>query len=269
MISVDDRIGSIELVPHLQDLAPSLIKPSSNIPIPRITATRLLSGDICFDGIGKDRFTSIGIERKRIRDMMNSIRTGRYAGSQLPDMLGMYHHNYLIIEGYYRCGMSGELEVLATHAESTSPNLGGKWIPLTIGNQTFRYFELDHFISTLETHTPVRVRRTCTDIQTACDILSIYTHHQKPPEDHHAHEAMHQPQTYATIGKAGLVRKVAACLYGIGWERSANVAVKFSTVYDMVMAGPEEWKMPGIGKTLAQRAFDQIRGKYKPEGEEI
>lgn len=270
MISVDDRIGSIELIPLLQQMAPALIRESSGIRIPQISSTRLLSGDICFDGVGVNSSrTCIGIERKRLRDMISSIRSGRYSGAQLPAMLGYYDHSYLIIEGYARCGVDGELETLITHADPLGGSLGGKWVPLTIGNQTFRYFELDHFITSMELYTPVKVRRTHTDYQTAVEALSIFTHHQKPPEAHHAHQALHKPQTMATIGKAGLVRKVAACLEGIGWERSANVAVKFQTVYDMVMADASEWKMSGIGKVLAQRAFDQLRGKYKPENEEL
>jgi hypothetical protein len=71
------------------------------------------------------------------------------------------------------------------------------------------------------------------------------------------------------IGKAGLVRRMAACLSGVGWEKSAQVALKFQTVYDMVMAEPEEWKTikPGFGKILAKRAYDQLRGEYKDPGE--
>jgi ERCC4-type nuclease len=270
MISIDDRIGSIELIPTLQSLAPILIKPSSGIPIPAVSSTRLLCGDACFDGLGRDnKHTHVGIERKRIRDMMNSIRSGRYSGKQLPEMLDFYDHSYLIIEGYVRCGPGGDLETLVTTANPQSTTLGGRWYPVMAGNRTFRYFELDHFIATIETHTPVKVRRTTTDFQTAAEILSIYTHHQRPPESHHAHQALHTPQNVATIGKAGLVRRVAACLNGIGWEKSAAVALKFHTVEEMVLAGPNEWKMPGIGKVLAQKAFDQLRGKYKDEKEEL
>ncbi len=269
-ISVDDRVGSIDLISPLRDMAQVLIKPSSKIPAPIVTSTRLLCGDVCFDGVGPGgKRLCIGIERKRIRDMMNSIRTGRYSGHQLPEMLEYYDVCYLMIEGYARCDINGELESLYTYAKPMGETLGGKWLAVTAGSQAFRFLELDHFLCTIESHTSVKVRKTNTDYQTAAEILSIYGHYQSPPEDHHAHQALHRPQTMATIGKAGLVRKVAACLDGIGWERSANVALKFQTVYDMVMAGPEEWKMGGIGKVLAQRAFDQLRGKYKPEGEEL
>ena len=151
MISVDDRIGSIELIPILQSAAQTLCSAKHKV-IPPVTSTRLVAGDVCFDGNGQGgKRIAVGIERKRLRDMINSIRTGRYAGSQLPTMLDLYDDCYLIIEGYQRCGQDGELETLLTRAESFSSGLSGKWAPLTIGNnQTFRFTELDHFICTME-----------------------------------------------------------------------------------------------------------------------
>ena len=56
-----------------------------------------------------------------------------------------------------------------------------------------------------------------------------------------------------------LVRRVAAQLEGIGWEKSAAVATRFATVLDMVVATEKEWQaVPGVGKTLAARAVQQL-----------
>lgn len=272
MISVDDRIGSIELLPILQTLIPSLcsaqkfhLTPDSQ---PSVTSQRLLCGDICFDGQGPKGLSSIGIERKRLGDMLNSMRSGRYSGGQLPAMLSFYDHCYLFIEGLYRCGPTGDLEYLQTRAHPLANALGGGWCPYRLGNQVIRYTELDHFISTLQSHTPVRVRTSATDYETCAQIISLYTHYQDPWDSHHAHESIHVPQSMVTIGKAGLVRKWAADLSGIGWQRSGAVAAKFRTGLELAQAGPEEWAtIPGIGKTLAHRAFDQIRGLFKDKGE--
>jgi len=144
---------------------------------------------------------------------------------------------------------------------------------------SFRYTELDHFLCTLESHTPVKIRRSFSVHDTVSQIISLFTQHWKwnpekhswlprPYENHHGYEAIHVPQILATIGKAGLVRKVAACLSGIGWERSGEVALKFNTVEEMVKAGPDEWRtIDGIGKTLAGRVFKQLRGKWNDPGE--
>lgn len=266
MIQVDDRIGSIELIPVLQEMAPKLCK---TVPVPPITSSRLLSGDVCFDGEGPNGMkTIIGIERKRLRDMLNSIRLGRYSGKQLPDMLKYYDETYLIIEGWFRCGITGDLETLVTKAHPLNETIGGRWFPVQLGNCTIRYTELDHFICTMQTHTRVHVRTAHTEYETSAEILSIYTHHLKPFDKHHAHQSLYTPQTLATIGKAGLVRKVAACLSGVGWERSGDVALKFRNVLEMCMAVPAEWEtIKGIGKTLARRAYDQIRGEWHDPGE--
>ena len=258
MISVDDRIGSIELIPILQSMAPILCSAKDAV-IPSITSTRLMCGDVCFDGMGQNKTVAVGIERKRLRDMINSIRSGRYSGHQLPEMLDFYDDSYLIIEGLQRCGPRGELETYQ----------GRQWTPLVIGSSTFRYTELDHFICTIERLTNVRVRRTSTDHETCAQIISLYTHYQHPYDKHHSHQAIHRPQSMVTIGKAGLVRKWSADLDGIGWEKSGAVALKFRTGLEMANAGVGEWASikPGFGKILSQRVYDQIRGIHKAKGE--
>jgi ERCC4-type nuclease len=269
LISVDDRIGSIELLPILQQMIPSLCSAVKYLSTsPAVTSTRLLCGDICFDGQGPKGISSIGIERKRLGDMLNSIRSGRYSGGQLPQMLNFYDHSYLFIEGYYRCGYDGSLEQLQTRAHDMAPALGGGWVPMRLGSQIIRYTELDHFICTLQSKTPVKIRTSINPHETCAQIISLYTHYLEPWDSHHSHESLHVPQSLVTVGKAGLVRKWAADLSGIGWQRSGAVAVKFRTGLELASAGPEEWAtIPGIGKTLAHRAFDQIRGLFKDKGE--
>jgi ERCC4-type nuclease len=270
MISVDDRIGSIELIPILQEIAQILCSSKSFIPPPRITSCRMVASDFCFDGLGAcGKRIGVGIERKRISDMLNSIRSGRYAGSQMVDMLALYDDCYLIVEGYHRCSSDGYLEILHTQADPLGSGLGGKWFPLKLGQQLVRYTELDHFLCTQERCTKVKVRRTNTEYETAAQVISLYTHYQQEFDKHHSHQALHQPQHLATIGKAGLVRKWAADLDGVGWSKSGNVAVKFKTGLEMANASIEDWMTikPGFGKVLAKRAYDQIRGDHKGKGE--
>lgn len=284
MISVDDRVGSIELIPILQSMAPILCSAKDAV-IPRITSARMLCGDVCFDGLGQNKTVAVGIERKRLRDMINSIRSGRYSGHQLPEMLDFYDEYYLTIEGMHRSGPTGDIERFLIfnkdHKKWEEPSyyndfgdrgdgsMYGKWFPLKINEQTFRYTELDHFICTIRRFTNVHVSLSNTDYDTASQIISLYTHYQTPPDKHHAHQAIHRPQSMVTIGKAGIVRKWAADLDGIGWERSGAVALKFRTGLEMANAGPEEWASikPGFGKILSQRVYDQIRGIYKGKGE--
>ena len=282
MISVDDRIGSIELIPVLQALVPAICSAKDSIK-PQVSSARLMAGDICFDGQGRDKTIGIGIERKRVTDMLASIRSGRYSGHQLPEILDFYDEWYLIIEGQWRCSPSGDLErflIFDKDREKWSePSYSnyylenkppfGRWFPVKLGSQTIRFTELDHFIATIQRFTPVKVLRSNADYDTCAQIISLYTHHQQPYDKHRAHQALHTPQSLATIGKAGFVRRVAAQLSGVGWEKSGQVALKFSSVAQMCEAGPKEWETikPGFGKVLAHRAYDQLHGIYKDPGE--
>jgi hypothetical protein len=271
LISVDYREGSIDLLPTLQQVASAICTAKSAV-LPRITASSMVGGDFCFDGLGFDgKRISVGIERKRLHskhsDIISSIRTGRYAGHQLIEMNDLYDDCYLIIEGYHRCGPTGELETLFTRADDTGAHLGGKWLPVTLGTSTIRYLELEHWINTMNRFTKVCVSTSNTPWETAAQIISLYTHYQSPAEDHHAHQALHVPQNVMTLGKASLVRRVAAQLDGIGWEKSGAMDLKFRSVSDMCDAAPGEFVMPGIGKVLSQRAFDQLHGNHKMRGE--
>src|SRR5271166_1849574 len=62
----------------------------------------LHAGDFSFLGNGpNDEPWTIGIERKRMRDMVNSIRGGRFSGEQLPKLLN-YDRAYLIFESRWK-----------------------------------------------------------------------------------------------------------------------------------------------------------------------
>jgi ERCC4-type nuclease len=269
MIQVDDRIGSVELIPILQNLMPCLCRSVSALfVLPPVTSTRLLCGDVSFEGVGpKDSPILIGIERKRLGDMLSSLRSGRYEGKQLPEMCDYYDASYLIIEGQYRCGVSGDLEKLITKAHPLGDTLGGKWWPVKLGDQVIRYTELDHLICKAQA-SGVRVRTAATEYETAAQVISLYTQCQKPWDKQVFTGAIHVPAELATIGKAGFVRRVAACLSGVAWAKSGDIALKFGTVRELVDAGPGELAtIKGIGKVLGQRIFDQFRGNFKDPGE--
>jgi hypothetical protein len=275
IISVDDRQGSLELIPTLQQAAQAICSAKSAI-VPRVTSARLIGGDVCFDGLGSQgKRLSVGIERKRLHpknsDIISSIRTGRYSGHQLIEMNDLYDDCYLIIEGFQRCGPTGDLESLVTHADDTGAKLGGHWMTVTLGSSVIRYTELEHWINTLTRCTKVTVYKSTTPWETAAQVLSLYTHYQKPLEDHHGHEQLHVPQTTATIGKASFVRRVAAQLTGIGWEKSGVIDLAFNSVAQMCETPVGEWmgrlKGKGIGKVLAGRIVDQLHGRYSDPGE--
>ncbi len=87
---------------------------------------------------------------------------------------------------------------------------------------------------------------------------------QKPPEKHGSLEQFyHQPVRIDLLRKPSLIRKVAAELPGIGWEKSKGIAVKFGSVAAMVEASVADWEtVPGIGKSLAQSSVAALHSRY-------
>src|SRR5690606_14817743 len=65
---------------------------------------QLKSGDACFMGNGPDdKEVMIGIERKKVPDLLSSINSSRLAGLQIPQMMKYYWRTLLIVEGQFRC----------------------------------------------------------------------------------------------------------------------------------------------------------------------
>jgi len=106
MLFVDPRAGS-------DDLYKSLVK--AGLPA-TIADPQLPYGDVYFVGRGeKGAGVNIGIEHKKLGDLISSLQTARLQGHQLPGMREVnaegapfYDHSWLVIEGkptYDRGGM--------------------------------------------------------------------------------------------------------------------------------------------------------------------
>lgn len=241
MIFVDRRAGSAELE-HL----------ISTYHIPT-DLTTLDAGDFQFEGKGPKGACLVAVERKRLRDALNSIRTGRLTGEQLPK-LAEYDFAYLIIEGVCRANPeSGVLE------EGTR----GGWTPVRLGAQAFMYSELDKFLTTIELRTPVHVRRTDTAEMTVVSLINLYHWFTgKEWDKHRAYCGLHTPPPHVALMKPGLVQRVAAQLPGVGWEKSSAAASRFRSVLEMVAATEKEWReVPGVGKVLAKRVVEAVNGE--------
>jgi len=88
MIFIDYRQGSHELVAPLQAMG---------LPVEETT---LEFGAVMFEGRGeKGKTVSIGIEFKKLGELVTSLRTQRLQGYQLKGMRNLYDFSYLFIEG--------------------------------------------------------------------------------------------------------------------------------------------------------------------------
>lgn len=234
---------------------------------------QLLAGDFCFAGEGPKGPCLIGIERKRTKDLLNSIRSGRFSGEQLPKLLNQYDFIFLVVEGRFHTNW---------HTGVLEEKWGRDWSAVTFGagKQPFVGLELSAFLNSITITTPVRIARTRDERETVEFLVSLNHVFSKPWDKHSAHVAIHQPQEYATVGKASTVRRVAYTLSGVGWDRSGKIEQHpgIGSVADFIchdshqcelegrFKTKEDWeKVPGIGKVLADRIWRQLHGLHDPD----
>jgi ERCC4-type nuclease len=248
MIFVDRRVGSCELAPLLKTKA---------------IVTELEFGDVSFAGSNNETSLSIGIERKRIRDLINSIGSGRLSAHQLPGMLANYDRSYVIVEGVWRGDrQTGELLI--------SSDGGRTFRSLYKGNKRWSVAGVYSYLTTIETYLGVPFRMTRDARDTARTIDMLYGWWQRI-ERHKSHMAIHTKQFRDTVdgpcvlapnvmrsatnldGVSSIVRYVSAQLPHVDSKRSIDVAKRFTCLRELFEATEKDWlSIPGIGKQTAR-----------------
>ncbi len=243
MITLDDRTGSAELAPLFPPTIP-------------VQVSRLDFADAMFLGNGPDEsIVTIGIERKAVRDLLNSMVTGRLSGHQLPGLFQQYDYVYILVEGCWRYGKEGILESM----------VGNYWVPSTMGERRFMAKEMVAFLNTLAIKVGVQVVYSDNPQETVSLIGTLYHWwNSKSFSQHDSHlspnKAHKGDQGQAQFTKPSLVRRVAAEIKGIGWGKSKEVAEYFPSVRRMAMASEQEWRsIQGIGKGIAQSAVAEMK----------
>jgi ERCC4-type nuclease len=252
VLLLDDRTGSVDLAPHLLRLG---IKART---------TRLKFGDAAFHGHGPgEEDLVIGVERKRLTDMLQSMRGHRLSGYQLPGMLETYHVSYLIIEGIWKVGSSGAIEVPSRR--------GGGWEPVSLGSsgQLFLYKELDKHVMSLENIAEVVVRRTSSPMETAMVLADATDWWSEPWKSHKSVYAAYikEAQAGSRGGRVEMYRRVP----GIVWKMAAQlpkidqkgelVEKRFKTPLEMCQATVPMWQeISGIGRKTAENAVQILQG---------
>ena len=247
MILVDERVGSREQLQTLRSLG-----------VDAELGGRL-DADFQFDGFGPHGSVLIGLERKTIQDLLNSMRDKRLAGQQLGGMLNCYDICYIVVEGIWRRGRgTGLVEVL-----------NGSWRP-SRGNH--RYAEVDRFLCSLEELAGLRIRRTADEEESCAAIADLYLWWQKPYEEHKslrvayapapkAARKGHRPQMFRSAPT--LLETWVNALPGIVDGRAIEIAKNFVSPRDLANADLDRWlaiKGQRIGKKSAQKILEAIEG---------
>ena len=125
--------------------------------------------------------------------------------------------------------------------------------------EAFQAREVLSFLHTLMVKTGVMVFYSGTKRETVQVVSMLHGWWSNKAWDEHTAHLGLVKQHKSTDGavelvKAPLLRRVAAELPGIGWQKSREVAKHFGSVLEMSLATEREWRrIPGIGKILAER----------------
>ena len=219
MLIIDPRSGSGELQPLFRPLGVDTSLQS------------IEAADFLHYGNGPSGLELIGYERKALGDMISSMRDKRLTGHQFPAMMEMYQQIYIIVEGKWRIGATGAIEV---------PRWGrGKlsWGPMYAKSKSILYTELDHYQAEYEHKYGYKVTFAHTQDQnhTAAFIASRYRFWNDREWNQHdrtnAIYSAYDPSAAAGGRRAGFVRRTVPYLeYALsdvdGIDKAAYVLAK-------------------------------------------
>lgn len=218
----------------------------TNLPIQK---ERLDGGDLFFLGSGPDDTTvTVGIEFKKLRDLLSSLRSERLQGHQLHE-LQVYDYRFLLVEGEYKHDDNGFVTVRSGFRD---------WKPVPGG---WRAAELDKVLLGLTLRAGVIVKETGTRRESIRWITSLYRNFTDVKWDKHtSHTGLYRPQST-------LVRPSPFCNFiggipSIGLKRAKAVEKFFhGHPRHAIAARAETWKqIEGVGPKLAEQVDRFLEG---------
>ena len=227
MIIVDDRIGSADLAGPLRKMGVA------------VEVTRLEFGDLTFTGRGsKDYPVQVGIELKKVPDLLQSLRDGRLTGHQLPGMMdpnkGLYDYGWLLVEGT-TC-LDPQTGILLECNRYKNP-LRGKWT----------YAELQKRLLSLEQQFNVRTVWCADRTHTLRWIICLYRWWTDQAMDSHGSAtATHTPRVMGWLTVSPFREAVMKWPH-IGPKLSQTVEATFGTLQRAANASVDEWAAIQVG----------------------
>lgn len=245
MLLIDDRAGSNELIPLLAG--------------DDTCVCRLDSGDIAIPGNGPAGDIMVGVEIKKVPDLLSSESTGRLAATQVPRLLQDYNEVWLLIIGQFRPGTSGDLQV----------ERNGRWSGYRLGNRDAPYSYLGGFLVELNAM-GVSYDKVGTNREAAYWIRTLEHFWSKPWDKHKAMKKFDRSDKPVMVGNPNdpdyrrrlQIAEAAKAFPGMGWDRAWKMADKFTTPYEFITATPAQYaEVDGVGKVLADQLWRAIHGK--------
>lgn len=214
-----------------------------------IEQSSLEGGDLMFLGKGPEgKEVTVGVEFKRIRDLLSSLRSGRLQGVQL-DKLQQYDFRFLLVEGEWRHNDSGQVV------------LRSGWREWKVAPGGWSASELDKRLLGLTLRRGVYVQTAITRRDTVRWLESLYRDFTDVAWDEHtSHIAVHRPVSLVSISE---FRETVSTFPGIGIKTSKNVEQYFcGSIRRAVKARAAEWqKIEGIGAKGAAKIDAFLEGE--------
>lgn len=221
MVFVDNRSGSKELIAPLRKLG---------LPVDE---TRLASGDLAFEGRGElGAVVNIGIEFKKLEELVQALRTERLQGHQLIGMRPMFDYSYLFIEGEVNYDRKGLLQMPQTRKWGRH----GMADPMP-GRMTIS--ELYKRVNVLHLCGGLNPQWTVTRSDTLQAIHALYhTWTDQDLDQHKSHLAIYTAPTLVPVSP---LRATLMKFPHIGYRTSLVVERHFGTLEKAVTADVEDW----------------------------
>ncbi len=256
LLYIDPRAGSKTLLDRFQGESEEML---------------LSGGDIAFWGVGPDDEPWwIGLEYKQIDDLIACVKSGRFTGTQLPEMMRMYDQSFLLIEGILRPDRhTGQL---VRYRGKASYGLG----------LSFKAY--DSYLTSIAVFSALAgkscvVKYAATDFETVQIIRDIYDLFQKPWDQH---KAISRPDR-TKIQRVSydlevmqiapgdpdypkhVLRKAVFQVDRIGWDVAGRIAEKFGTLENALAASQKEWQtIEHVGLVMADRVYRAFHGRADP-----
>lgn len=258
MLRIDYRAGSKDLVKPLQKLLgeENVYMTSSPKEMP--------DGDVAFEGlgIGGDP-VRIGVEFKKLGEMITCCRDGRFAGDQLPGLTGpkkIYDYAWLLIESPSGGWRANDAGFVSTYQ---GPRRG--WVPVP---GRMRASEFEKHLLTFAVCGGVYVQHTDSRDATCRFLVNLYRWWTDVALDAHtSHLAVHTP---SLLGEVSGFREAVMKWPGIGLKVSRDVEEMFNgSIRQACQAQTEEWaEITTNGRRLGFPTAQRIDRFLSGDGEE-
>lgn len=258
-LQIDPRAGSNKLIDKFEE--------------DEVEVATLPAGDVAFFGNGpNDDVWYIGIEYKKVDDVAQCIKSGRFTGTQLPGMLELYDICFLLVEGILRPNPhTGQL--MRYMGKNNSFSMG------------LTYREFDNFLTSVSLFSslsgkPCIVKQSGNMLETVNIIKDLYHYFQKAWKDHTSMKTpdrtkmqnvtydfslIQEPEPGDPKYPEHILRKSLYQIDRLGWEMAGKIAAAFGTMENLMQASQKDFSvLDGMGPVLANRIYTTLHGHTDP-----